>query len=112
MSDEPKPPRENETPQPQEVGDPTPEASEEHAVTAHAVPRRGPAGEEVRKVSPRERRGMNRRELLKLVPLVALGAFAIPKLQAPLLTEGLHLSDWASARLFSRHRLAQTYGQQ
>lgn len=53
---------------------------------------------------------MNRRELLKLVPLVALGAFALPRLQEPLLTEGLHFSDWASARLFSRHRLAQTYG--
>jgi len=47
---------------------------------ARAEPRRGPAGEEVRTVSPRERRGMNRRELLKLVPVVAVGAFAITRL--------------------------------
>lgn len=71
--------------------------------------RRGPAGEEVRTVSPRERRGMNRRELLKLAPLVAIGAFAIPKLQEPLLMSGLHVSDWASGKLFGQQRLAQTY---
>jgi DMSO/TMAO reductase YedYZ molybdopterin-dependent catalytic subunit len=73
------------------------------------APKVGPAGEQVRNVSERERRGMNRRELLKLVPLVALGAFAIPRLQEPLLMNGLHFSDWASGKLFSRHRLAQTY---
>jgi hypothetical protein len=69
----------------------------------------GPAGEEVREVTPRERKRMNRRELLKLVPVIALGAFAIPKLQDPLLMDGLHLSDWASGKLFGRHRLAQTF---
>jgi DMSO/TMAO reductase YedYZ molybdopterin-dependent catalytic subunit len=52
---------------------------------------------------------MNRRELLKLVPLMAFGAFAIPKLQEPLLTKGLRFSDWASGELFGRHRLAQTF---
>ena len=112
MPDEQQPSKDNEAtqPEPAEVGNPTPAEREEHAAAAEAASRRGPAGEEVRNVSPRERRGMNRRELLKLVPLIAVGAFAIPKLQEPLLTEGLHLSDWASAKLFSRHRLAQTYG--
>jgi DMSO/TMAO reductase YedYZ molybdopterin-dependent catalytic subunit len=110
MSDEQKSSKEGETPPIEKAGDPTPDKCDENASAVQAAPRRGPAGEEVRVASQRERRGMNRRELLKLIPLIAVGAFAIPKLQEPLLTEGLHLSDWASARLFSRHRLAQTYG--
>jgi DMSO/TMAO reductase YedYZ molybdopterin-dependent catalytic subunit len=57
----------------------------------------------------RKFRAMNRRELLKLTPLVALGAFAIPKLQAPLLKAGLGFSDWASARLFRSGHLAPTF---
>ena len=52
---------------------------------------------------------INRRELLKLTPVVALGAFAIPKLQAPLLKAGLGLSDWASAKLFRPGHLAPTF---
>ncbi|HUI82821.1 MAG TPA: molybdopterin-dependent oxidoreductase [Candidatus Binatia bacterium] len=69
----------------------------------------GPAGEEVQRITPRERRRINRRELLKLVPVVALGAFAIPKLRERLLMNGQELSDWASGKLFGRHRLAQTF---
>src|SRR5580704_6263697 len=69
----------------------------------------GPAGEEIRDVTPRERKRINRRELLKLVPLVAIGAFAIPKVQGPLLMGGLHFSDWATGKLFGRHRLAPTF---
>jgi DMSO/TMAO reductase YedYZ molybdopterin-dependent catalytic subunit len=69
----------------------------------------GPAGEPIRVVSPKERKRMNRRELLKLVPVVAVGAFAIPKFRQPLLDEGLAFSDWASGKLFGRHRLAQTF---
>lgn len=70
----------------------------------------GPAGEEIREVSPREHRRISRRELLKVAPLVALGAFAIPMLQEPLLMKkGLGFADWASARLFSEHRLAPTF---
>src|SRR5580692_2200712 len=57
----------------------------------------------------RKFRAMNRRELLKLTPLVALGAFAIPKVQAPLLKAGLGFSDWASARLFRSGHLAPTF---
>ena len=72
-------------------------------------PNFGPAGEPIRAVSQKERRRMNRRELLKLVPVVAVGAFAIPKFRQPLLDEGLRFSDWASGKLFSRHRLAETF---
>jgi DMSO/TMAO reductase YedYZ molybdopterin-dependent catalytic subunit len=52
---------------------------------------------------------INRRELLKLAPVVALGAFAIPKLQVPLLKAGLGFSDWASAKLFRSGHLAPTF---
>ena len=72
-------------------------------------PSAGPAGEPVRVVSQAERKRMNRRELLKLVPVVAVGAFAIPKFRQPLLDQGLALSDWASGKLFGRDRLAQTF---
>jgi DMSO/TMAO reductase YedYZ molybdopterin-dependent catalytic subunit len=52
---------------------------------------------------------MNRRELLKLAPVLALGAFAIPKLQEPLLNAGLGFSDWASRLMFRRNHLAPTF---
>ena len=52
---------------------------------------------------------MNRRELLKLTPVIALGAFAIPPLQTPLLKAGLGFSDWASGVLFRRGHLAPTF---
>ena len=54
-------------------------------------------------------RRMNRRELLKLSPLVLAGAFAIPKLQHGLLHEGIAFSDWASEKYFRRARLAPTF---
>ncbi len=52
---------------------------------------------------------VKRRELLKLAPLLAVGAFAVPKLQQPLLKAGLGFSDWASARLFRSGHLATTF---
>ena len=52
---------------------------------------------------------VSRRELLKLTPVLALGAFAIPSLQTSLLKKGLGFSDWASARLFRRGHLATTF---
>ena len=73
------------------------------------LPTAGPAGEPIRVVNQAERKRMNRRELLKLVPVLAVGAFAIPKFRQPLLDEGLRFSDWASGELFGRHRLAQTF---
>jgi DMSO/TMAO reductase YedYZ molybdopterin-dependent catalytic subunit len=53
--------------------------------------------------------GMSRRELLKVAPVLVLGAFAIPSLQDSLLKKGLGFSDWASARLFRRRHLAPTF---
>jgi DMSO/TMAO reductase YedYZ molybdopterin-dependent catalytic subunit len=61
------------------------------------------------RVASRKFRSMNRRELLKLTPVVALGAFAIPQLQKPLLRTGLGFSDWVSARLFRSGHLATTF---
>ena len=52
---------------------------------------------------------VTRRELLKLAPVAALGAFAIPSLQTPLLKAGLGFSDWASAKLFRTGHLAPTF---
>ncbi len=52
---------------------------------------------------------VSRRELLKLAPVLALGAFAIPSFQEGLLKKGLAFSDWASARLYRRGHLATTF---
>jgi len=54
-------------------------------------------------------RKISRRELLKLAPVVALGAFAIPTLRTPLLKAGLATSDWISAKLFRTGHLATTF---
>lgn len=61
------------------------------------------------KIDRRKFKRMNRRELLKLTPVIALGAFAIPKLQTPLLKTGLGFSDWASGAIFRRGHLAPTF---
>jgi DMSO/TMAO reductase YedYZ molybdopterin-dependent catalytic subunit len=53
---------------------------------------------------------LSRRELLKVAPVVVLGAFAVPSLQQSLLKYGLGFSDWASKRLFRRGHLAPTFG--
>jgi DMSO/TMAO reductase YedYZ molybdopterin-dependent catalytic subunit len=60
-------------------------------------------------INQKKFKSMNRRELLKLTPVIALGAFAIPPLQTPLLKAGLGFSDWASGVLFRREHLAQTF---
>jgi len=52
---------------------------------------------------------VSRRELLKLTPVLALGAFAISGLQEKLLKKGLGFSDWASARLFRPGHHATTF---
>jgi DMSO/TMAO reductase YedYZ molybdopterin-dependent catalytic subunit len=54
-------------------------------------------------------RQVSRRELLKLAPVLALGAFAIPALQEGLLKRGLRVSDWASGVLFRRGHSAPTF---
>jgi len=57
----------------------------------------------------KEFKKIQRRELLKLAPALVLGAFAVPKLQQPLLKAGLGFSDWASAKLFRSGHLAPTF---
>lgn len=52
---------------------------------------------------------VSRRELLKLAPVLALGAFAVPSWQQSLLKKGLGFSDWASTKLFRSHHLAPTF---
>ena len=61
------------------------------------------------RIKSRQFKKINRRELLKLAPVVALGAFAVPKLQEGLLKKGLGFSDWASAKLFRTGHLATTF---
>ena len=60
-------------------------------------------------ISDRKFSRVSRRELLKVLPVVALGTFAIPGGQDSLLKKGLAFSDWASARLFRRGHLAPTF---
>ena len=60
-------------------------------------------------INPKKFSSVSRRELLKLTPVVALGAFAIPALQTPLLKAGVGFSDWASGVLFRRGHLAPTF---
>jgi DMSO/TMAO reductase YedYZ molybdopterin-dependent catalytic subunit len=62
-----------------------------------------------RSLDEKKFRQVSRRELLKLTPVLALGAFAIPKVQQVLLKKGLGFSDWASARLFRSGHLATTF---
>jgi DMSO/TMAO reductase YedYZ molybdopterin-dependent catalytic subunit len=69
---------------------------------------------EIKRAEPgmteRQFRGVSRRELLKVMPVIALGAFAIPGAQEWLLKKGLGFSDWASAGLFRSGHLASTFG--
>src|SRR5215470_17179706 len=62
-----------------------------------------------RRVDQRKFKSMNRRELLKLAPVAALGAFAIPAVQRPLLQVGLGFSDWLSKVMFRSGHLAATF---
>ena len=54
-------------------------------------------------------RGTTRRELLKLSPLLALGAFAVPAWRDALVAAGLRWSDRASGLGFREHHLAATF---
>ncbi len=60
-------------------------------------------------IDERKFKRITRRELLKLTPIVAVGAFAIPAAQKPLLHAGLRLSDWSARTLFRRNHLAPTF---
>ncbi|HEV2114141.1 MAG TPA: molybdopterin-dependent oxidoreductase, partial [Terriglobales bacterium] len=60
-------------------------------------------------MSEKEFRSMNRREVLKLTPLVLAGAFAIDKFRTPLLNRGVAFSDWAAGAIFRKSALATTF---
>jgi DMSO/TMAO reductase YedYZ molybdopterin-dependent catalytic subunit len=62
-----------------------------------------------RKFEERKFASVSRRELLKVAPVLVLGAFAIPALQEGLLKGGLGFSDWASQWIFRRGHLAPTF---
>jgi len=88
--------------QPQEVGtrDKAVDPSPAGAVANGGIPAR---------VDAQKFAQLSRREILKVAPVLALGLFAIPKVQESLLKEGLGFSDWASARLFRQGHLAPTF---
>jgi DMSO/TMAO reductase YedYZ molybdopterin-dependent catalytic subunit len=62
-----------------------------------------------RQLDEKKFRQVSRRELLKLTPLLALGAFAVPKWQEGLLKKGLGFSDWASGKMFRSGHMATTF---
>ena len=61
------------------------------------------------RIDDRRFKRISRRELLKLTPVLALTAFAIPTLQKPLLKAGLGFSDWASAKMYRTGHLAPVF---
>jgi DMSO/TMAO reductase YedYZ molybdopterin-dependent catalytic subunit len=63
----------------------------------------------LRRMDQRKFGQVSRRELLKVAPVLVLGAFAIPRFQDSLLKKGLGFSDWASERLFRRGHMAPTF---
>ena len=60
-------------------------------------------------VTERQAKKIRRREILKLSPVVLLGAFAIPSLRETLLTKGLAFHDWAASQFFRKSHLAPTF---
>lgn len=63
----------------------------------------------LRQMDEKKFRQVSRRELLKLTPLIALGAFAVPKWQETLLKKGLGFSDWVQAKMLRTSHLATTF---
>jgi DMSO/TMAO reductase YedYZ molybdopterin-dependent catalytic subunit len=61
------------------------------------------------KMTERRFAQVSRRELLKVVPVIALGAFAIPSVQESLLKKGLGFADWAQKLLYRSGHLAPTF---
>jgi DMSO/TMAO reductase YedYZ molybdopterin-dependent catalytic subunit len=57
----------------------------------------------------RDLKSKSRRELLKLSPLLLMGAFAVPQLKNPLVKSGLAFTDWASSKWYRRNHLAPTF---
>ena len=61
------------------------------------------------RAKPEKPTSLNRRELLKLSPLLVVGAFAIPRVRDPLLRAGISFTDSVSAKWFRRHHLAPIF---
>jgi DMSO/TMAO reductase YedYZ molybdopterin-dependent catalytic subunit len=61
------------------------------------------------KTGERKHKKLSRRELLKLTPVLALGAFAVPKFQAGLLKAGMGLSEWVSGSAYRGTHLAPVF---
>jgi DMSO/TMAO reductase YedYZ molybdopterin-dependent catalytic subunit len=97
-----------DAPVPAEASDTGPVAAAT-AKSALPPPEEPPKKSAAPSLTERDLHRMNRRELLKLTPLVLLGAFAVPKLQDKLLGRGVALSDLASCIYFSKSRLARTF---
>lgn len=53
-------------------------------------------------------RKMKRRELLKLIPIVAAG-LTVPIYSENLIKKGLGFSDWASEKLYNPYKLAEVF---
>ena len=62
-----------------------------------------------RQLDEKKFRQVSRRELLKLSPVLALGAFAVPSFREGLLKKGLGFSDWTAARFFRPGHAATTF---
>lgn len=62
-------------------------------------------------MSARELKHMTRRELLKLTPVLVVGALTLPRFSEGLLKTGLGWTDRAAQNFFSPGRLAQTFGE-
>lgn len=62
-----------------------------------------------RLVDEKTAKQIRRREILKLSPVLLLGAFAVPSFQDALLAKGLAFHDWATSRFFRRTHLARTF---
>jgi DMSO/TMAO reductase YedYZ molybdopterin-dependent catalytic subunit len=60
-------------------------------------------------VTERQAKKIRRRELLKLSPVLLLGAFAVPTVQETLLKKGLAFHDWAASQFFRKSHLAPTF---
>jgi DMSO/TMAO reductase YedYZ molybdopterin-dependent catalytic subunit len=59
----------------------------------------------------RELARLSRRELLKLTPVLALGLFAVPRVQESVLKKGLALSDWISSKMFRAGHFAPIFSE-
>ena len=81
-------------------------SGEKSAEVVPAQPARNLGGPQL---ADRELSRISRRELLKLSPVLVLGAFAVPRFQESLLKKGLGFSDWVSGKIFRTGHLAPIF---